>query len=105
MARNTASELRLFAERVEKRVIAANQKGSESMENLVCRLLTNKKNPAIQAKITEKWVEWKYGKATEHVKIDAHIEHEHFDASRLTDEQLAEAERIVESAVADGDPG
>ena len=74
------------------------------MERLICRLLTHN-NPHIAAKMAEKWVEWMYGKAPQDVRVDGHVEHTVFDASRLTDEQLAEAERIVESAVADGDPG
>lgn len=104
MGQKTVSELQAFAKRVEKQIIAANHKGSETMERLICRLLTQKKNPAISAKIGEKWVEWRYGKPTEYVKIEGHIEHTVFDASRLTDEQLAEAERLIESASVRSDP-
>lgn len=98
VTKETQSELQAFAKRVEERILAAKVRGTESMENLVCRLLTNKKQPQISAKMAEKWVEWRYGKATEHVKIDGHIEHTVFDADKLTDQQLAEAERLVESA-------
>jgi hypothetical protein len=105
MSQKTKTELQAFALRVEKQIIAANRKGSENMERLVCRLLTNKATPQISATMAQKWVEWRYGKATEHVQIDATIEHTVFDASRLSDEQLAEAERLIESAVAPSDQG
>jgi hypothetical protein len=52
----------------------------------------------VAATMTAKWVEWRFGKAKETLKVEGHIEHTVFDASRLTDEQLAEAERLVESA-------
>jgi hypothetical protein len=48
--------------------------------------------------MAQKWVEWRFGKAKETVKLEGHIEHTVFDASKLSDEQLAEAERLVESA-------
>ncbi len=102
---NTKNELQAFARRIEERIIASKRKGSENMENLVCRLITNKKNPAISAKMTEKWVEWRYGKATEHVIVDGRLEHTFFDASKLTDEQLAEAEQLIESANVGSDQG
>ena len=105
MARNTRSELQAFAERVEKQVVAANIKGSESMERLVCRLLTSKKTPQIAATMAQKWVEWKYGKATEHLIVDGHLEHTIFNAEQLNDEQLREAEALIESASAGSDPG
>lgn len=105
MSQKTRSELQAFAIRVEKQIIAANQKGSESMERLICRLLTSKKTPQVSAAMAHKWVEWRYGKATEHVKIEGHVEHTVFDASKLTPEQLDEAERIIESACARSDPG
>lgn len=105
MAKPTGTELQAFAKRIEAHITAANRKGSETMELLVCRLLTSTKNPALACVMAQKWVEWRYGKATEHVKIEGHVEHTVFDASRLTDEQLAEAERIVESAVPRSDPG
>lgn len=98
-------DLKAFAIRVEKQILAAGMRGQETIERLVCRALTNKKNPAVASVMTQKWVEWRYGKATEHVRIEGHVEHTVFDASRLTDEQLAEAERIVESAVPRSDPG
>jgi hypothetical protein len=97
-------DLKAFAIRVEKQILAAGIKGQETIERLVCRSLTNRKNPAVAAIMAHKWVEWRYGKATEHVKIDAHIEHEHIDTERLTDSQLAEAEALIESAVSRSDP-
>lgn len=90
------SELQAFAKRIEDQVIAS--KGVGAMERLICRHLTNGKKPVIASAMAAKWVEWRYGKATEHVKIDGHIEHTVFDTSKLSDEQLEEAERLVESA-------
>ena len=99
-----SDNLEQFAKRIETR-IKASTKGSDSMERLICRLLTSKKQPAIAAQMAAKWVDWRYGKAKETVKFEGHIEHTVFDASRLTDEQLAEAERLVESAGAGNHPG
>lgn len=106
--RKTAEEkddLKAFAIRVERQILAASLKGQETIERLVCRALTSKKNPAVAAVMQQKWVEWRYGKATEHVKIEGHVEHTHFDASKLTGEQLLEAERLIESANPGNDPG
>jgi hypothetical protein len=96
--------LEAFAKRIETR-IRAGLKGTDSMERLICRVLTSKKNATSAAIMAQKWVEWRYGKAKETVKLEGHIEHTVFDASRLSDEQLAEAERLVESASAGRDPG
>lgn len=96
--------LESFAKRIETR-IKAGLKGTDSMERLICRHLTNKKNTATSAIMAQKWVEWRYGKAKETLKVEGHIEHTVFDASRLSDEQLAEAERLVESASVTSDPG
>lgn len=38
------------------------------MANLVCRLMTGK-DPKIAAHMASKWVEWRYGKATETVNV------------------------------------
>jgi hypothetical protein len=97
-------DLQSFAKRVELQVIKAGIAGSENMERLVCRLLTGRKTPQIAAIMAAKWVDWRYGKARETVKIEGYIEHTVFDASRLTDEQLAEAERLVESAGVGSNP-
>ena len=90
--RNSASELERFAIRVEEKL--RNSSSASTIENLVCRALTNKKNPLIAAK----WVEWRYGKARETIRHEGTVTHEHFDASKLTDEQLGQAEQLVESA-------
>ena len=55
--------LEAFASRIEKRLLKAGD--TSTLENLVCRHLTNKKQPAIAARMIEKLVEWLYGKATE----------------------------------------
>lgn len=61
--RNSAESLELFAIRIEEKLRAAGS--SSTIENLVCRALTNKKSPAVAAKMAAKWVEWRYGKAKE----------------------------------------
>ena len=95
--------LEQFAKRIESR-IKAGMNGSDSMERLICRILTSKKNPTNAAMMAQKWVDWRYGKNVT-VKMEGHIEHTVFDASRLSDEQLAEAERLVESASTAVDKG
>ena len=65
MSRKTQSELtdlQAFAIRIEQRILKS-QKGTAAMENLVCRLMTNEKQPQIAARLAEKWVEWRFGKA------------------------------------------
>jgi hypothetical protein len=94
--RNSADSLERFAIRIEEKLRKAGS--TSTIENLVCRALTNKKSPAVAAMMAQKWVEWRFGKAKETVKLEGHIEHTVFDASKLSDEQLAEAERLVESA-------
>ena len=93
--RNTAKDLREFAEGIE----TALRKGAKatSMQNLVCRHLTGK-DVKVSAMLAAKWVEWMYGKNAT-LEIKGRIEHEHFDASKLSDEQLAIAEQLVESAI------
>lgn len=55
--------LEAFAKRIERQIEKANLKGQESMERLICRLLTNDKAPALAGMMAAKWVEWRYGKA------------------------------------------
>jgi hypothetical protein len=95
--------LRAFAQRVERHICKAG--GDEAMERLICRLLSNKKQPQVAGSMAGKWVEWRYGKAKETLQIEGHIEHTVFDASKLTDEQLAQAEQLVESASSGSDQG
>jgi hypothetical protein len=95
--------LRAFAQRVERHIVKAG--GPEAMERLICRLLNNKKQPQVAGSVAGKWVEWRYGKAKETLQIEGHIEHTVFDASKLTDEQLAQAEQLVESASSGSDQG
>src|SRR5689334_18973163 len=90
--------LESFASRIETR-IKAGLNGTDSMERLICRLLVSKKpNPKIQAFLATKWVEWKYGKARETLKVEGTIRHENFDTARLTPEEREIAKRLVESA-------
>lgn len=104
MAKGVSDNLESFAKRIETR-IRAGMAGSDSMERLICRLMTGKKNPQVAAQLAGKWVEWRYGKAKETLKVEGHLEHTVFDASKLTDEQIAEAERLIESASVGSDQG
>ncbi len=61
---NHTDDLQAFARRIEQVVIGAKLKDCESMERLICRILTKPgKNPAVAAMMATKWVEWRYGKA------------------------------------------
>jgi hypothetical protein len=63
MAQGKTDNLEAFAKRIETRI--RNSRGTnDGMEQLICRILTGK-NPALAAKLAEKWVEWRYGKAKE----------------------------------------
>jgi hypothetical protein len=55
--------LESFAKRIETR-IKAGLKGTDSMERLLCRLMTSK-DMKVAALLGSKWVEWRYGKATQ----------------------------------------
>jgi hypothetical protein len=100
-----ADNLQSFARRIENQIIKANMKGQETMERLICRLLTGRKTPQVAAAMAHKWVEWRYGKATENLHLTGSVIHEHVDASQLSDAQLAEAETLIESAYAGSDQG
>lgn len=104
MAQGKTDNLEAFAKRIETRIREGLQ-GTDSMERLICRLLTNKKSAMVSAVMAQKWTEWRYGKAKETVKFEGRIEHTVFDAAKLSDEQLAEAERLIESANAGTDQG
>ena len=75
------------------------------MERLICRLLVNKKSPQVAAMMAHKWVEWRYGKATENVHLTGNVEHTHIDTSKFSDEQLAQIEDLIESANVRSDKG
>lgn len=66
MKKEEKDGLESFSKRIETR-IKSGIKGTDSMERLICRLLTGK-DPKIAAHLATKWVEWRYGKPTE--KID-----------------------------------
>lgn len=103
--RNSADSLENFAKRIEARLRVGKDKQPFAMERLICRLMAAKKNPQVAAMLAQKWVEWRYGKAKETLKFEGHIEHTVFDAGKLSDDQLAEAERLIESASVGSDPG
>jgi len=65
-----ADNLEAFAKRIEREICKANMKDQESMERLVCRLLTNGKHPTVAAMLAAKWVEWRYGKPVQPVTAE-----------------------------------
>lgn len=77
---NSKEELENFARRIERHL----KNGGESIDRLVCRLLTGK-DAKVAAHLAGKWVEWRYGKATERHEIEQRIKVEMTieDADRL----------------------
>lgn len=65
LVRQNAKTLEEFGIRIEARLAKAS--GPTAAVDLVCRLMTSK-DPRISALMTCKWVEWRYGKAKEHVE-------------------------------------
>ena len=63
--------LESFARRIETR-IKAGIKGTDSMERLICRLLTGK-DQKTAAQIAMKWVEWMFGKPKERIEMDVDV--------------------------------
>ena len=104
MRKGADDNLEAFAKRIETR-IREGLKGTDSMERLICRLLTKKNTPHVAAGLAHKWVEWRYGKATENVHVTGNVEHTHIDTSNLSDEQLAQIEDLIESANVRSDKG
>jgi hypothetical protein len=102
--RNSADSLENFAKQIEEMFRKGKDQGPLALKRQVCRLLSSK-DVKVSAIMTAKWVEWRYGRAKETIKLEGHIEHTVFDASKLTNEQLAEAERLVESASVGSDQG
>ena len=95
--RNSADNLENFAKRIEEMFRKGKDQGPLALQRQVCRLMAST-DSKVAATMTAKWVEWRFGRAKETLKVEGHIEHTVFDASRLTDEQLREAELLVESA-------
>lgn len=65
--------LESFAKRVITRIKAGGQ-DTDALERLICRMLTNKKQPVIAAKLAEKLVEWRYGKAKESMEVSGNVQ-------------------------------
>ena len=89
-------DLKAFARRIERQIIKSG--GDEAMERLICRILTNKKQLQVAGAMAGKWVEWRYGKSVE-VKHSGTVIHEHVDLTNVSDEQLSEADRLIDSAL------
>ena len=69
--RNSPENLQRFAIRIEQKL--AKRGGSSTIENLICRALTNRKHAAF---MLPKWVEWRYGKPDQRLEVSGKIEHE-----------------------------
>jgi hypothetical protein len=92
--------LEQFAKRIETHIRKSGN--VESMEKLICRLLTGD-DPKVAAILATKWVTWRFGEPTQKHIIEGHFEHEHF--RRLSDEELAQYRAIAERAYLGSDPG
>lgn len=67
--------LESFAKRIETR-IKLGLKGTDSMERLICRLMTSS-DKKVSSMLAAKWTEWRYGNAKQTVSGDIRITVEH----------------------------
>jgi hypothetical protein len=65
------SELERFACRVERHIKASGDQ--ESMARLICRLMTNPKEPKVAAMLAAKWVDWRYGKNPDLTQLNLNV--------------------------------
>lgn len=70
MAQGKTDNLEAFAKRIATRVRAGG--GTDSMERLICRLLTGK-DVKVAAMLASKWTEWRYGKPKEQIEHSGSI--------------------------------
>lgn len=63
--------LEAFAKRIATRVRKGSE-GTDSMELLICRLLTGQ-DAKVSAALAAKWAEWRYGKAKESIELSGTI--------------------------------
>lgn len=97
--------LEAFAKRIERQVIEAGIKDCETMERLICRILTKpEKNPAVAAMLAGKWAEWRYGKAKETHEHSVKVEMNLGDADRIIAGYFIAAGRGANQA-SEGDSG
>jgi hypothetical protein len=66
MAQGKKDNLEQFAKRVATRIRKASG-DTDSMERLICRLLTSDDNPQVAARMASEWVAWRYGKPAQPV--------------------------------------
>lgn len=93
--------LELFALEVEQTL----EKGGTTLVKQICRHLVGD-DPKISSFMAAKLVEWGYGKPTERVQHTGLIEHEHRTVTeQLTDDELAQAEHLIETAFARSNKG
>jgi hypothetical protein len=93
--RNSADSLEKFAMRIEEMFRHGKDQGPFALQRQVCRLMASK-DLKVSAMMTAKWVEWRFGRAKETLKVEGRIEHVN---TNISDEQLAEADRLIESAL------
>lgn len=65
--RNSSDSLESFAIQIEEMFRHGKDRGPLAIKRQVCRLLASK-DIKVSAAMTAKWVEWRYGKAKEHVE-------------------------------------
>lgn len=70
MNKGPADSLEAFAKRIATRVKAGG--GTDSMERLICRLLTGE-DVKVAAMLASKWTEWRYGKPKESMELSGTV--------------------------------
>jgi hypothetical protein len=66
-----SDNLEAFAKRIATRVKKGSE-GTDSMELLICRLLTGE-DVKVSAALAAKWAEWRYGKAKESIELSGTV--------------------------------
>ena len=99
---NMPDSLERFAIRIEDRLRQGD--GSITMEQLVCRALTNQKNPFVASGMLAKWVEWRYGAPKQHSEHVVKMELSITDADRIIAEYfIATAQKTLGVSASDSD--
>ena len=96
--RNSADSLENFARQIEEMFRFGKDQGPLALQRKVCRLLASS-DPKVAATMTAKWVEWRYGKAKETLKVEGAITHTHDHYEHATDEQLRAAEESINALI------
>ncbi|SRR6266566_3317897 len=66
-------------------------------------LLNKPLDAGVEARVLLRLLEYRYGQPTENINVIGRVEHEFIEAGSLSDEQLAQADALIESACAGSD--